>query len=387
MVGRTIDQRKSFNIMLKSIMLKSKTPDGMFCTSDEVKCVQLVSETVWVHNHGKRPGCREDLASRYHRGQEAYCDLTSTMQSRIHQYLRRTARARQPASKLSQCGKILSQCRGYWQSHPEWENGIRHFRMELDQPIPSYIKVGPFQLDIKYTRQEQTCRSCGETGHIARSCPNQRCYNCQELGHQGNECSQPLTCRICSREGHLGRECPDSYRILQGKQRWATHNQRKESQASTTTQQAKQPRNRNQPRYYKKQREETPPIQWNNNRRREHAHCCTHSVNPTPENPGHPRQRTQQPPTSKIPLVQTRIECMADWASHKPEDNDMTATQVGPGDQPCQEPPQRDTCHQSHRSPTKTQRRTRKQWQERKSVRRRKEKNTELNEQWPVSFP
>ncbi len=40
------------------------------------------------------------------------------------------------SSKLSYFGVIQPHRRGHWQSHPEWENRVRHYRMELSHTIP-----------------------------------------------------------------------------------------------------------------------------------------------------------------------------------------------------------------------------------------------------------
>ena len=64
------------------------------------------------------------------------------------------------------------------------------------------------------------CFNCGESGHLARSCPNpprnsrekDTCYNCQQLGHHAGDCTNPrvprdFKCYGCGREGHLNRDC------------------------------------------------------------------------------------------------------------------------------------------------------------------------------------
>lgn len=79
--------------------------------------------------------------------------------------------------KLSYFGKILSHRRGHWQTRPDWENGVRHYRMELEHAIPSYIKIGQYILHVKYEGKLPTCRKCNGPGHVATECPHDKCYN------------------------------------------------------------------------------------------------------------------------------------------------------------------------------------------------------------------
>jgi hypothetical protein len=72
----------------------------------------------------------------------------------------------------------------------------------------------------KYCRQEKTeeeppsdrptvkCIVCGEDGHRARDCTQERvdpraCRNCKQPGHRANECPEPrsaegVTCKRCN---------------------------------------------------------------------------------------------------------------------------------------------------------------------------------------------
>ena len=43
--------------------------------------------------------------------------------------------------------------------------------MTLEKNIPSYLYVRGWKAFVKYNGQQQTCRKCKKTGHIARDCP------------------------------------------------------------------------------------------------------------------------------------------------------------------------------------------------------------------------
>ena len=115
-------------------------------------------------------------------------------------------------TKLSQYGRVLGCRRGHWQSQPGWENVIRHARMEVKTPIPSFRQIGSNKVMVKYEGQIPTCRNCGKSGHLAAGCSNTTCFNCGEAGHLSANCKQPKRCSICNYAVHLTRDCPSLWR-------------------------------------------------------------------------------------------------------------------------------------------------------------------------------
>ena len=88
-------------------------------------------------------------------------------------------------------------------------NGIRHFRVRLKEPLPSYLRFGKFLVRMSHDGQQHTCRRCNRAGHFANECQNTVCFNCDELGHQSRECGMPVRC--CKSEAHMTRRCPYSW--------------------------------------------------------------------------------------------------------------------------------------------------------------------------------
>ena len=68
--------------------------------------------------------------------------------------------------------------------------GERAIYIEIEKNIPSYLCVGKHQVRIRYANQQQTCRKCYQTGHIAR------------------DCNEGATCRECGAKDHVRKDCP-----------------------------------------------------------------------------------------------------------------------------------------------------------------------------------
>ena len=90
-------------------------------------------------------------------------------------------------------------------------NGIRHYRVRIKEPLPSYLRFGKFLVRLSHDGQQHTCRRCNRAGHFASECQNVVCFNCDELGHQSRDCGENIRCCICKSEEHLARRCPFSW--------------------------------------------------------------------------------------------------------------------------------------------------------------------------------
>ena len=88
------------------------------------------------------------------------------------------------------------------------KNGIRHFRVQIIQPIPSYVRFRKFLVRLSHDGQQRTCRRCNHADHFANECHNVVCFNCDELGHQSKECSGPVLSCVCKRADHRAQCCP-----------------------------------------------------------------------------------------------------------------------------------------------------------------------------------
>ena len=116
-------------------------------------------------------------------------------------------------SRLSKFCEVVSNRRGYFRE-PGWENvqdGVRHFRVCLQTPIPSFLRFGKFLVHVRYNGQVRTCRHCHQTGHLANTCGNQCCFNCDEIGHLASNCPKPVMCHLCKSPDHRANTCSFSW--------------------------------------------------------------------------------------------------------------------------------------------------------------------------------
>ena len=113
--------------------------------------------------------------------------------------------------RLSPYCEVLHYRRGKHSLAPNVYNGLRHYRVRISKPIPSFLRFGKFQIFVKHNAQVPTCRKCNCAGHFSNACPNRVCFNCEGLGHEARECPSPVLCCICKEEGHMGIKCTYSW--------------------------------------------------------------------------------------------------------------------------------------------------------------------------------
>ena len=108
---------------------------------------------------------------------------------------------------------VLHHRRGYFRE-PGFEHiqdGVRHYRVRIKNPIPNFLRFGKIQLNLRYEGQPRTCRHCNQTGHYANACHNIVCYNCEQLGHLASDCPEPPMCNLCKSTNHKARACQFSW--------------------------------------------------------------------------------------------------------------------------------------------------------------------------------
>ena len=62
-------------------------------------------------------------------------------------------------------------------------NGLIHYHVRIISPIPSYLRFGPFLMQLRHDGQRPTCRRCNQPGYFALECSNKLCCNCEQVGH------------------------------------------------------------------------------------------------------------------------------------------------------------------------------------------------------------
>lgn len=115
--------------------------------------------------------------------------------------------------RLSEYCDVLHHRRGYFKL-PGFENvqdGVRHYRVRLKNPIPNFIRFGKILINVRYDQQPRTCRHCHLRGHFANSCHEIACYNCEQTGHQAATCPNAILCSICKQSDHRAKFCPFSW--------------------------------------------------------------------------------------------------------------------------------------------------------------------------------
>ena len=78
-------------------------------------------------------------------------------------------------------------------------DGVRHYRVRLKKPIPSFLRFGRVQIHLCYEGQTITRRQCNEPGHMANDIyVNQICFNNDGPGHVSSYCPHPVCCKFLS---------------------------------------------------------------------------------------------------------------------------------------------------------------------------------------------
>ena len=90
-------------------------------------------------------------------------------------------------------------------------NGLRHYRVRITKPIPSFLRFGKYQIFLKHDGQLPTCRRCNLAGHFSNNCNFKVCFNCENIGHEAGSCPAPALCSFCKEDGHRSRDCRYSW--------------------------------------------------------------------------------------------------------------------------------------------------------------------------------
>ncbi|PCG91900.1 Zinc finger, CCHC-type [Penicillium occitanis (nom. inval.)] len=117
-----------------------------------------------------------------------------------------------------------------WPASPE-ENleRLTDAGFEYDRMIPKCANCGEMGHIAKSCKQERVtierveikCVNCSEVGHRARDCTKQRerskfaCRNCGSPDHKVADCTEPpnldhIECRRCNQTGHFAKDCPSA---------------------------------------------------------------------------------------------------------------------------------------------------------------------------------
>ena len=94
-------------------------------------------------------------------------------------------------NRLAPYCEVLHYRRGRFDFMPGVCNGLRHYRVRIIKPIPSFLRFGKLLLFLKHEGQVPTCRRCNQPGHFSYLCVDKICFNCEQLGHEAPACPPP----------------------------------------------------------------------------------------------------------------------------------------------------------------------------------------------------
>ena len=70
--------------------------------------------------------------------------------------------------RLSRYCDVIHHRRGFF-TEPGWEhvhNGVRHYRVRIKSPIPSFLRFDRYYVQFRYVGQPRTCRLCGQNNDL-----------------------------------------------------------------------------------------------------------------------------------------------------------------------------------------------------------------------------
>ena len=113
--------------------------------------------------------------------------------------------------RLAPFCEVVHYRRGKFDFMPGVYNGLRHYRVRVTKPVPSFIRFGKYQIFLKHDGQVPTCRRCNLAGHFSNECNLKVCFNCENIGHEAGSCPAPPLCHFCKEAGHTSRQCGYSW--------------------------------------------------------------------------------------------------------------------------------------------------------------------------------
>ena len=69
-------------------------------------------------------------------------------------------------------------------------------------------ETGHIAKDCPQKVKIQACNNCGDADHLKAECPTILCTNCRNVGHIARNCQQPSTCHTCHATDHKSKQCP-----------------------------------------------------------------------------------------------------------------------------------------------------------------------------------